>query len=422
MINKILKVAEREFLETVKTKTYVITLFLMPILILGGMYLSLKLTHKSITGERPTKTIGVTDLSNELQGEIRAVFDGYNKANEGRQIILKMYDAAEPDVEAQTEQRKKEIREGALNGYLLIGKDVIEGNDKSYYYMKVKNVIDLETFSTARNLVNTAVRNERTRRRDLSPELIAEIRRSISIEEIDLSTKTGGKPKEYTIIFLPLFFLILMAAGVFGTNQQMLTGVIEEKTARVMEVILATVTPFELMAGKILGLAAAGFTLIFVWGAAGVGTALYRGMTDLVTFQTGLCFIIYFVLGFLLYSSIMAAIGSACNTVKEAQNLMMPVGILFFLPMFVWFFVAQQPDSTLAIVLSFIPPITPMIMMVRLSVNPEISVLQIVLSMALLAVSVPAVMWGAAKVFRTGVLMYGKPPSVRELARWVRYK
>jgi ABC-2 type transport system permease protein len=389
-------------------------------MIVGGLALSMRVTKDTIEGDRPTKTIGLTDLSGSLYDEIDSVFAAYNKNNENRRIELERYAAAETDVDALVEQRKQDIRNKELDGYLLLGPDVVTTTSPSYYYLAAKSIIDLETFSTIRNLVNEAVRNERIRRNKLSPQLYAAIRRHVPIEQIDLSTKAGGRPREFEVIMVPFFFMILMFIGVWGTNQQMLTSVIEEKNARVMEVILSAVTPFQLMAGKIAGLAAAGFTLVVVWAGAGFGAAAYRGLTDVLSIQNAACFIVYFILGFLLFSAILAAVGAACNTVKEAQQMVMPLSFIFFLPMLLWLPVAQKPDGILAVILSFIPPITPMIMMARIAANPDLSLVQIALSILLMLVSVPAAIWAAARIFRVGVLMYGKPPTPRELLRWLR--
>jgi ABC-2 type transport system permease protein len=213
-----------------------------------------------------------------------------------------------------------------------------------------------------------------------------------------------------------------MFMGVFGSAQFMLNSVIEEKNARVMEVLLAAVSPFELMAGKILGLTTAGLTLVAVWGGGALVAANVRGLTHIMSPALMIYFAVYFLLGFVLISSILAAIGSVCNTTKEAQALMGPIRIILVLPMVVWFYIVQNPNSTLALVMSFIPPITPMIMILRVAARPDLPLIQIVGSLVLLAVSVPVVVWASAKIFRTGILMYGKPPSLRELLRWVRYR
>jgi ABC-2 type transport system permease protein len=219
--------------------------------------------------------------------------------------------------------------------------------------------------------------------------------------------------------------MFLMFMGIFGMGQHILTSVIEEKNSRVMEVLLSAVSPFELMCGKIMGLAGISLTVIILWAAAACGTAYYGAARwwhvniDLPT-EILPYFAIYFVLGFLMFSSILAGIGSVCNTLKEAQSLMMPITFIFILPMVAWFNLAQHPDGLLARVLSFLPPLTPMVMTLRLASTPPPSFLEVFASIILLAAFVPAVMWVAAKVFRTGILMYGKRPGLREVIHWLR--
>jgi ABC-2 type transport system permease protein len=116
----------------------------------------------------------------------------------------------------------------------------------------------------------------------------------------------------------------------------------------------------------------------------------------------------------------LAGVGSVCNTIKEAQSLMMPINFLFILPMMIWFNLVQHPNSTLARGLSFVPPLTPMIMILRIGSNPKPAFLEVLASMVLLAAFVLAAMWAAAKVFQTGILMYGKRPGLREVLRWLK--
>jgi len=418
-MSKILIVAQKEFLETVKSKIFLVNLIIIPILVVGGIVLATKMTKKSMEGPRPAKTIVVTDLSNSLLPDFESAFQQYNKANPQRLIVIKP--AITDDSASPTQQVKDEVLRGKIDAYLVIGKNVVKGKDKSYYYTKTRNMMDLVQFSTVQRLVNDAIANRRSIEYNISPQVLANIHRWVSVEQVDLSAKGEGKREEFTMFLAPFFFLFLMFTGVFSVNQQVLTSVIEEKNSRVMEVILSALSPFQLMAGKIVGLAGAGLTLVAVWGVAGYWAASFRGMSGIVTVSSLAYFVIYYILGFLLIASVLAAVGSACNTIKEAQSMMMPVMFIFIIPMVLWFNIAQHPDGLLATVLSFIPLLTPMVMILRIAAHPELSPLQIVASILLLAVSVLIAMWASAKVFRTGVLMYGKPPSLRELLRWVRY-
>ena len=420
-MGKILKVARREYVETVKTKIFLLSVLFTPVFVIVMMLFVGRL-QKSVTGPRPAKEIVVTDLSNQVAEELRRVFEQHNASHPEREIILTRRDIDGPDIDARISELKDEVRHGEIDAYLVIDEDVIEGEGTSHFYTNTRNVRDIVLFTDVRRLIYDAVVNKRIRLHDLTPELIAELRREVSVEQVDV-TGTGEKKREtMAVLMVPFFFLFLMFMGVSGTSQGMLTSVIEEKNSRVMEVLLSALSPFQLMAGKIVGLTAIGLTVVGVWAAAACGAAATQGIGDMVSPSMLGYFIVYYILGFLLMASMLAAIGSACNTLREAQSLVGPVMMLLVLPMVAWFFIAQRPEGPLAVILSFIPPITPMVMILRIAALPDLAPFQIVASILLLGVSVPLVMWASAKIFRTGVLMYGKPPSLRELARWVRYK
>jgi len=161
--------------------------------------------------------------------------------------------------------------------------------------------------------------------------------------------------------------------------------------------------------------------LLGVWGGVGYGAAQARGMGYLVTTHQLAYLVLYFIPGFLLMSSFLAAIGSACNTIKEAQSMAAPLTIMTIVPMMLWWSITQEPMSVLAITLSYIPPLTPFVMILRICADPQLPMFEIVLSLVVLWASVIVMIWMSGKIFRVGVLMYGKPPSPKELIRWLRY-
>ena len=216
-------------------------------------------------------------------------------------------------------------------------------------------------------------------------------------------------------------YLFVMFMSIIPTSQMLVTSVIEEKNSRVVEVLLSAVSPFELMGGKILGLFAVGLAiaviLVTVFGVAAsiVGVLQAPGPVLLALF------LVYYLLGFALISSIFAAAGAAFNTLKEAQAIMMPLSLLLVLPFMFWMRIVQHPDGAFAVALSIFPPTAPTVMILRIAIMPKLPWLEIAISLLLLAASVPCAVWAAAKVFRTGILLYGKPPKLREVLRWVRH-
>jgi ABC-2 type transport system permease protein len=420
----ILEIARREYIEVVRTKTFILSILMTPAIIAIIIFVN-SLTQRSITGPRPPRQVVVADLSKDLTDEIKASFDQYNVSNPQRQILLQeLYTDESCD-----EPAKEKVRKGQLDAYIVLDKDTVEGTGKIHSFTRSTNIAELDLLSTVENLLNSAVVNRRCKLRDISLELLAELRRRVPAERVDIGSASQQKRlregEQIAKTMVSFFFMFLMFMGIFGMGQHILTSVIEEKNSRVMEVLLSAVSPFELMAGKIMGLAGISLTVMTLWAAAACGTAYYGAArwwdvnidlpAEIIPY-----FVIYFVLGFLMFSSILAGIGSVCNTLKEAQSLMMPITFVFILPMVAWFNLAQRPDGLLARVLSFLPPLTPMVMTLRLASTPPPSFLEVFASIILLAAFVPAVMWVAAKVFRTGILMYGKRPGLWEVVHWLR--
>lgn len=424
---KIFKIARREYLETIKTKTFLISIILTPLLIIGIGLINSRMEKDMRTGAKPARRVAMIDLSGEMAGEVKNAFQRYNKNFPQRPLEITNEQAvikAPEKPETWIERYKQGVLEGKLDALLVIAKDAAgEGNTQhaSQYYAKTKNINDLDTGETIRRLLNESAASLRFKHHNLSQQLVEQLNRPVAVESIEVGAKEGGKKNsQMAMIMVPFFFMFLMFMGILGTSQGLLTNVIEEKNSRVMEVLLAAVSPYELMAGKIAGLAGVGLTLIGIWGGASAWAADHFGISGVVRPELVVYFIIYFMLGFLTISALYAAVGSACNSLKEAQNLLGPLTMLVVIPMIVWMPIVQNPNGMLAVVLSFLPTTASMVMIVRLSANPEMGILQIAASMVVLAAWAVLITWAAGKIFRTGILMYGKPPSLRELLRWVK--
>jgi ABC-type Na+ efflux pump permease subunit len=224
-------------------------------------------------------------------------------------------------------------------------------------------------------------------------------------------------------------FVYLLWICIFTTAQMLMTNTIEEKSNRIMEVLRSSVSPLQLMLGKIAGIAFTGLTMVSTWAAFFFLAANYLpsffGLE--LDFDLGAIvgnpwllgsFIAYFLFGYLFYAALLVGIGSVCNSLKEAQNLMQPIMLLLIVPMITMFPVGQDPNGTLAKVLSYIPPFTPFVMMNRAAAPP--TMMEYVLTTLLLVVSIGIVTWAASKVFRVGVLMTGKPPKIKEILGWLK--
>jgi len=424
-MQKILKVAQREYIETVKTKTFILGIVMVPFII-GGIIFFTSRMARGKTGPKPTIKIAVADLSNELADEIKASFDKYNQANPDRQIRFHKLEAQEDSDTAENEGRNK-LRQGQVDAYVVLDKDILEGSGKIRLYTYKLKASNIDIPSTIENCFREAVVNQRYKTQNISEELLTELSdiRKVPAERLEIGSSDDKDRVQSDIdkvlkMMVPFFFMYLIFMGIVGTGQHMISSVIEEKTSRVIEVLLSALSPFQLMAGKILGLGGIGLTVVSLWAGAAYLTARWQGLSIDITAELALYFAIYYILGFLLFSSVLAAVGSICNTIKETQSLMMPIMMVFIIPLLAWFKIVQSPDGTLARVFSFLPPLTPMVMILRLSAGSDIWIVEIFASIVLLVAAVLAAIWIAAKVFRTGVLMYGKRPGLWEVCRWLR--
>jgi len=421
-MQKILRVAQREYMETVKTKTFILGILMVPFII-GAIIFFTGRMARGKTGPQPTVKVAVADLSNALADEVKESFDSYNKDNPQRQINVNMLETQEDSDKADNQGRNK-LRQGQVDVYVVLDNEIleVEGSGKIRLYTYKPKASNIDILWTIEDRFRKAVVNHRYKTQKIPEEFLtklSEIRR-VPVERLEMGSSDDKDRVQSDIdralkMMVPFFFMYLIFMGIVGTGQHMISSVIEEKTSRVIEVLLSAVSPFQLMAGKILGLGGIGLTVVGLWAVAACITARWQGLDIDVTTEFVLYFVIYYILGFLLITSLLTAVGSICNTIKETQGMMMPIMMVFIIPLLAWFKVVRDPNGLMSRVFSFLPPLTPMVMILRLSSGSDILKVEIFASIVLLALTVLAAMWAAAKVFRTGILMYGKRLGLREI-------
>jgi ABC-2 type transport system permease protein len=421
-MQKILKVAQREYIETVKTKTFIFMILMLPVVIIAIVFFANRLS-RSRSAERPPMRVAVTDLSGQLSAQIKTAVDKHNTSNPKRQVLLQEL-RADQSADTAEEQGKAKLRQGELDVYAVLDKDILEGAGKLHLYTCNPKAGDIDALRPVKNPLLAAIFNQRCKLRGLSPDVLEGLH-DVPIEEVNVGSaddeeRVQRETDKIVRMIVPFFFMYLLFLGIITMGQQMLSSIIEEKSSRVIEVLLSAVSPFQLMAGKILGLVGVGLTVVALWGVSAYLAARWQGLNIEVGPAILPYFIVYYLLGFLLFGSVMVGIGSICNTIKETQSLMIPVMLFCILPLIAWQNIIRDPGGTLARALSFFPPTAPMVMILRLSAGSDIRIIEVLASIVFLAAAVLAAIWIAAKVFRTGILMYGKRPGLREVARWLR--
>jgi ABC-type Na+ efflux pump permease subunit len=221
-------------------------------------------------------------------------------------------------------------------------------------------------------------------------------------------------------IIVPIAFMFLLFMGVMGSGGGLLTTTVEEKSSRVIEVLLSAVSPMQLMAGKLLGHMAISLLMMSIYLALGLAGLSAFALFGLLDFSLIGYLFVFYLIGFFTIGSLMMAAGAAVNDMREAQSLLMPLTLGLTAIWFVWFPISRDPNSTLAVVLTYIPPVGPFVTLLRLASTSPPPVWQVLLSIAVGCAGVVAAVWFSSKVFKIGLLMFGKPPNLRTLIRWVR--
>jgi ABC-type Na+ efflux pump permease subunit len=276
------------------------------------------------------------------------------------------------------------------------------------------------------------VRERRLEREQIDPVIARWIQAPIRFDVRKLSA--GGAEesigeRDMLRQWAPVVFVYLLWISVWSVSQMLMMNTVEEKSSRVIEVLLSSVSPVQLLAGKIIGIAATGLTMVLSWLLAFFLATKYLpsllGASPELPLSTLASdplligsFLAYFLLGYLFYAAILVGLGSVCNTVSDAQNMMPAVMLVLIVPLLTMVPIGRDPNGALARLLSYVPPFTPFVMMNRAAGPP--SLLEYVLTTGVLVASIVIALWAGAKVFRIGVLLTGKPPKLKEILRWIR--
>jgi len=240
------------------------------------------------------------------------------------------------------------------------------------------------------------------------------------VRSVTVTAEGERATNEVLNILLPAGFMVLLLVSVLTSGQYLLTSTVEEKSTRVVEVLLSAVSASELMTGKIIGQMAVGLVVLGLYAALGI-LALFSfaalGLLDPVLI---VYLLVFFVLAYFSIAAMMAAIGASVNEMREAQSLMTPVMLVIMIPWILWMPISRDPNSVMAVVLSYVPPLSNFVILLRMTSSSPPPMWQAWLAVAVGALGVYGLLWFAAKVFRVGLLMFGKPPSLKTLIRWAR--
>jgi ABC-2 type transport system permease protein len=415
MKSKAFQVALWEFMEKVKSKAFIISLVLMPIII-GAMAI-LPAIFASKADNEPIR-IGIIDGTQKLVQPLGEKLDReFRLKNDQPNYILRNI-SLEGTLEEARAEGARLVASDALEGFFSIPATVFDSGKVEYRTKNVGNFKVQERFSRA---IEQVITEMRLSSHGLDAALIRKLTARVEIRPIKISEKGEESESSFGETFAKSYIGLLMLIFMVLTSGQLLVrSMVEEKSNRVIEVLLSSCTPRDMMIGKILGLSGLGILQMLVYALMGIALALKTDM-NLLQPEYFAFTMVYAILGYVFYAAIFVAAGSPATTEQEAQQITAYISMLMVAPFALMMLVMQNPNSLIVKVLSYIPVLTPSIMVLRISIQMP-SMWEILATIALMILSTAAMMWIAGKIFRVAILSYGKRPTLPELFRWVREK
>ena len=436
-MHRFLIVVQREYMQRVSKKSFIFSTLIMPILMVVLMCAPI-LIQQATSPE--TITIGVADTSGKI----------FPRLNSGESVRFVQLNG--------TPSADSPIDNDSIDGYLVITSDIITKESAERVDLILNDTSNIEFEKELAEQINDAIETERLLEyniNDLSA-ILDNVKSDVSVNIMRFDRDDhGSMPTEISavigIVMSMLLYFFLLLYGI-----QVMQSIVEEKSSRVLEIIVSSVKPTQLLTGKIIGIGLVAVTQILIWAVCLLVLSMVvmpailpaDMMTDVHAMQTGaqladtadielvtaiatitkpafimqmfFWLIIFLIGGFLLYSSLFAAVGSAVDNIQDASQLQTVIIVPIIIAMFASMSVANAPNSTLVSWMSMIPFTSPMVMMARLPFG--IPVWQTALSAIILYASISGAIWCAAKIYRVGIFMYGKKPDIREIIRWISYK
>ena len=423
-MNKVFTIIRREYLTRVKSRGFLIWTILTPLLAAALM-----LGPSLFAGRFSSKTkLVFIDPSGDSELFVRVTA----QLNDG-EIFVGHYatqleiPSATATIETLKQTFSEQIKAGKLDGYVVLPPDVALPGGKLEIH--TPSLRDNFWQNRLRNAFNAVVLERRLAKQGIAAERVKELTQPLESVTISESNSADGKAdNSRQAFFLGLGLIVVFYAMMIFYGTFVMRGVIEEKQSRIIEVLLSSIRPIELMAGKLIGIGLVSLTQVVIWLTV---SALLSATTALPLFalsssvpglklSTMAFFLLFFVLGYFLYSTFYLIVGALVSAEEDAQSMQFPVIVSIVIPMLLLESVLRQPNSTSSVTLSLIPLFSPILMFARTIVQTP-PWWQIALAVALLLATIFAAVWLAAKIYRVGVLMYGKPPTLPELVRWLKY-
>ncbi len=453
-MNKILVVAGNEFNNAVRAKSFLISVLLVPLMMVGAILIVQFLGAKTDVRPRAFAVVDRTEGKIYPAIETAANFRNSFMNPKGKKPLgpsfypSRVTPAGQSDAELLLDLSEK-VRRGELYAFVEVPAGVGELAPSTTPVVKYysDSPADFDLRSWLESTINAQAQTLRYEASGIDSAKVAQLQMHIPAENLGLlsrgmpiappavvaggGSKPPGTPAQAPAIVqaepvdpirtfvVPGVMMFIVFMAVMTSAPLLFNSVIEEKMSKISEVLLGSVSSFELMMGKLLGNVGVGCLMISIYIAGGYGVACYFGYGNAVPPGLLAALAVSVLLGLLIHGSIFSAVGAACTDLKDSQSLLAPAMLLVMFPMMFWGLILTAPSSPMAVGLSLFPPASPFLMLMRMCLKPAPPAWQVALAGVLTTLTAVGCVWAAGKVFRTGLLMQGKAPTFRELARWI---
>jgi ABC-2 type transport system permease protein len=413
-MKKILEVARWEYIEKIRTKAFIISLIITPIIIILFSIIPALLAQEQYDS---TKIIGILDEKGLNYSELIQDLSAYTTdKNQPAYLLINLYENGLSFAKNKS-NADKQLISGRIYGYIVVkelNKDLLNLEFRSINNLDTK---DLERFELAFNKLKL---KEQLKSYNIDPDIVNFSKNSISIKQtlVDGTTKSGQDL--VSIFYKSIIYIILLTLMIIYSGQMLVRSLLEEKSNRLIEILISSCKPEDLLAGKILGLSALGLTQMIFW--LFVGTLLLGfNLIPVTSFDNIFEIIVYFILGYIFYSSLLVGIGSIVSTEQEAQQITSYLSMILIIPIIIILPAIQNPESLFIKILTYFPLTLPSVMILKINIS-NITISELIITILIMLVSIFLTIKLATRIFRVGIFYYNKMPAIRELKSWIWQK
>jgi ABC-2 type transport system permease protein len=417
-MDKLKAIIKREYLTRVRSKGFIIGTILSPLFMSSFILIPFFLGRSA--GPDKYQIVALDQSGDNLLFESLTLALASTRPGQPRYELSREEIDSQQQLDARQQALSKRLADKQLDGYLILPREALRQERIKFY---TKNASSFSNRARLEGAIKNAIQERRIAQEGLDAARIRNLTRSV---ELTVVNERGESDRGRFMLAITLVVFIYITVLIYGVT--VMRGVMEEKQSRIIEVLLASVRPFDLMLGKVIGIGLVGLTQYVVWGISGVaisalsasGAAVAGFDMPKISISLMIFFMVYYLLGYFLYAALYAMIGAIVSNEDDGQQAQWPVSMTFAMSFVLSTLAMENPNGVAVTVLSLIPFFGPSLMFLRIAIGAA-PAWQIAASIILLIVTIVAVTWIAAKIYRVGVLMYGKRPTLPELARWLKY-